>query len=317
MGWPAKCSDEEFIQLFRELGPKGIADRLGQGQRGVYERRRTLERKYKQRIPSPTKSSNPQPEYKEHPGRICVNVENGFVLVGSDAHYWPGPPSLMHRAFVHLCKRLKPKVVILNGDVIDACSISTHPPIGWASMPTIQQEIEAAQARLNEIELAAGKVRKLWPLGNHDSRFETKLATVAPEFAKVVGSSLSDHFPLWEPCWSVFINDNIVVKHRYKGGMHAPHNNTVSSGRTIVTGHLHSAKVIPWDDYNGTRYGMDTGCIADPQHRAFLDYMEDNPRNWREGIGVLELIGGKLKPPDLVLRWNSIGVIFRGEIIKV
>ena len=143
------------------------------------------------------------------------------------------------------------------------------------------------------------------------------MATVAPELVEVMGTSLSDHFPLWESCWSVFINDDIVVKHRYKGGLHAPHNNTVNSGRTIVTGHLHSAKVIPWDDYNGTRYGMDTGCIADPNHRAFLDYTEDNPKNWREGIGVLELVGGVLKPPDLVLKWNRTNVVFRGEILKV
>ncbi len=317
MGWPAKSTDEEFIKLFEELGAKGTADRLGMGQRGVHERRRNLERRYRRTLTSPIRPGNPQPEYKEHPGRISANVQDGFVLIGSDAHYWPGPPSLMHRALVHFCKFLKPKLIILNGDVIDACTISSHPPIGWAKLPTVKEEIEAAQARLGEIERATYKARKIWTLGNHDSRFETRVATVAPELVAVLGTSLADHFPLWESCWSVFINDDIVVKHRYKGGMHAPHNNTVNSGRTIVTGHLHSAKITPWDDYNGTRYGMDTGCIADPNHRAFLDYTEDNPKNWREGIGVLELVGGRLKPPDLVARWDSGSVVFRGEIVRV
>lgn len=252
----------------------------------------------------------------EHPGRLLHEVKNGVVLVGSDAHYWPGPASVGHRAFVKFCKEYKPAAVVLNGDVIDAATISRHPPIGWENRPTVQQEIEAAQDRLSEIESACGKARKIWTLGNHDGRFETRLATVAPEFAKVHGLHLRDHFPLWEPCWSLWINDDVVVKHRFKGGIHAPHNNTMWAGKTMITGHLHSAKVIPLSDYNGTRYGVDTGCIADPSHRAFLDYTEDNPKNWRSGFAVLTFRDGRLMQPELVLAVDANHVEFRGELIR-
>jgi len=222
----------------------------------------------------------------------------------------------MHRAFVSFCKRFKPKIVILNGDVVDLGQISRHPPIGWEKLPEVQEEIKAAQERLGEIEKAAYRAQKIWPLGNHDGRFETRLATVAPEFAKVHGVHLRDHFPLWEPCWSVFINDNTVVKHRFKGGLHAPHNNTLWAGRSIITGHLHSQRVSPLTDYAGTRWGVDTGCIADPAHRAFVDYTEDNPKNWRDGFVVLTYLGGQLLPPELISRWDDESVVFRGEIIK-
>jgi hypothetical protein len=227
----------------------------------------------------------------------------------------------MHRAFVSFCKGQhidrKPVEVIINGDVIDAGQISRYPPIGWTQQPTLKQEIEAAQERLGEIEAAAGRIRKRWPLGNHDARFETRLATQVREFAQVQGTSLTHHFPLWEPCWSVWINDEVVVKHRYKGGIHATRNNTLMSGKSIITGHLHSAKVSPFDDYNGTRYGVDTGCIADPKHRAFVDYTEDNPKDWRAAFAVLTFVGGRMLPPELVLAWDEKHVTFRGKIIHV
>lgn len=312
-----ELSDGEFIRLFEQYGAAEMARRLGKPQRGIFARRTSIEGRIKRQLTSPTNHHRATRHNISHPGRINLEVKDGIVLVGSDAHYWPGPASLMHRAFIQFCKELKPSVVILNGDVIDACTISRHPPIGWAKLPTVREEIEAAQERLGEIEAAAFQARKCWVLGNHDSRYETKIATVAPELRKVFGTSLSDHYPLWEPCWSVFINDDVVVKHRFKGGVHAPHNNTVHGGRTMITGHLHSAKVTPFSDYNGTRYGVDTGCIADPDHRAFLDYTEDSPKNWRDGFCVLTFIDGRMLPPDLVLKWDSSAVTFQGKLMRI
>ncbi len=317
--WSKTLPPEQFARLFEECGAAETSRRLGITVRNVQQRRERAEKFLRRQIvPPPSRTGPPTARTGiSHPGRLTSEIRNGVVLVGSDCHYWPGPPSLMHRAFVKFCKELKPVEVILNGDVIDACSISRYPPIGWTHQPTVQEEIEAAQERLGEIEKAAGKARKRWPLGNHDGRFETRLATVAPDFAKVQGTRLADHFPLWEPCWAVWINDDVVVKHRFKGGVHAPRNNTLNSGKTIITGHLHSAKVTPLTDYNGTRWGVDTGCIADPDHRAFLDYREDNPSDWRDGFGVLTFFRGRLLHPELVLRFDETHVQFRGEVIAV
>jgi hypothetical protein len=216
---------------------------------------------------------------------------------------------------VKFCKDLKPVAVIFNGDVIDAPSVSKHTVIGWETRPKLADEIEAAKDRLHEISLAAYKAEKIWNLGNHDLRFETRIASVAPEYAKIHGVHLKDHFPLWRPAWSTFINDNVVIKHRFKGGIHATHNNTLWAGKTIVTGHLHSAKVTPFTDWNGTRYGVDSGCIADTNEKSFVDYTEDNPKNWRSAFCVLTFRNGLLLQPELVLSWDDECVQFRGEII--
>jgi hypothetical protein len=250
-------------------------------------------------------------------GREEVKLENGIVLVASDMHYWPGEPSTAHRAFVRFCKTLRPSIVVMNGDVLDASSISRHPPIGWNHIPSVKEELEVCQKRLGEIVKVAGNAQKFWPLGNHDARFETRLAQVAPEFKDVHGISLRDHFGEWIGCWSLHINNNTVIKHRYKGGCHAPFNNTMASGRSIITGHLHSQKVTPYTDYSGTRYGVDTGCLADPSHDAFQDYTEDNSKDWRSGFCVLTYRNGLLLYPELVTVWDANRVQFRGELIEV
>ena len=170
-------------------------------------------------------------------------------------------------------------------------------------------EEEAKKARYN--------VKLIWTLGNHDARFESRLAANAPQYEQVKGFSLKDHFPAWQPCWSCWPTDDVVVKHRWKGGIHATHGNTSMSGKTMVTGHLHSLKVTPYTDYNGSRYGVDTGCLAEIDGPQFMDYLEDAPVNWRSGFAVLTFKDGKLLWPELVHKWAENQVEFRGQIIDV
>lgn len=312
------CPDGEFIRLFTDYGPHETARKLGINARAVYRRRERMEAKLKRSIKSPSDPRSTRNHIQESPHRRHLEIEDGVVLVGGDAHFWPEDNSTSFRAFVKFAKDLKPKAVILNGDMMDCACISRHPPIGWDKIPTLVDEIETTQDRLHTLEQACGRgVRKIWTLGNHDGRFETKLATVAPEYRSVKGSSLTDHFPQWEPCWSTWINDDVVVKHRFKGGMHAARNNTLYAGKTILTNHLHSQKVAPFTDYNGTRHGVDTGCLADTNAPAFTDYTEDNPKDWRAGFCVLTFWKGRVLPPELVTVWDDSSVVFRGSVIKV
>ncbi len=143
-----------------------------------------------------------EPDHTDYPGRLALNIKNGTVIIGSDGHYWPGPATTAHRALVKFIKDLQPQAVIFNGDALDASTISRHPPIGWEKRPSLAEELEACKERMNEIILASPqRARKVWTLGNHDSSFETKLATVAPEFSGVPGIHLKDHFPDWMPSW--------------------------------------------------------------------------------------------------------------------
>jgi hypothetical protein len=311
------CPDADFVELYEQHGPLETARRLGVTNKNVFARRRNIEKKLKQAInpPNETREHVNVLRFEEHPARVTLGVTDGVVIVGSDAHYHPGVITTAHRAFVQFCKKLKPAVVVMNGDIIDGASISRHPPIGWEHRPKLIEEIEAASERLDEVFKATPNAKHIWPLGNHDARFSTRLATVAPEFAKVKGTQLKDHFPGWQPCWSVWVND-CVIKHRFKNGIHAVYNNTMWAGKTIVTGHLHSLKATPLTDYNGTRYGVDCGTLAEPYGPQF-NYAEDNPRNWRSGFPVLTFRNKRLLYPEMVFVCGEGEVEFRGEVIKV
>jgi hypothetical protein len=310
-------SDADFANLFKKHGPHKLSRMLQVNVRSIYRRRDGIEQRANIKIAAPDDLRNTR-HGEDHAARLHFNIQNGVALVGSDAHIWPGQNPTAFRAFVKFCRDMKPALAVMNGDVTDLPQVSRHPPIGWTELPTVADEIEEAQVRLREIELAVPRSCKLvFTLGNHDARFEIRLATVAPQYGNLHGFALKDHFPAWAPCWAAWINQSVVIKHRFKGGDHAPHNNTARSGLTMITGHLHSAKVTPYTDYTGTRYGVDTGCLADPDAKAFVDYTEDGPKNWRAGFCVLTFRNGRLMQPELCLVVDANHVEFRGEIINV
>lgn len=312
-------SEEEFIKLFVEHGAEETAKILGIAVRNVYARRKRIEENKDLIINAPSKQAIDWETM--YPKRLPITIENGIVLIGSDAHYWPGIVTTAHRAFCHLAKELKPHSIILNGDGFDAARASRHDRIGWEQTPTLKHEKEAVIDRTHEIVEASPESKLYWTLGNHDLRFESRLSNKVPEYEGIEGFTLRDQFPLWSFAVSIWINNEVVVKHRYKGGTHATHNNTVNAGKTIVTGHLHSLKVTPFDDYNGTRWGVDTGTMIEPCGKDTggpqVNYNEDNPQNHRSGFIVLTFKDGKLLWPE-ICRVVSDGVVdFRGNLIRV
>jgi hypothetical protein len=57
--------------------------------------------------------------------------------------------------------------------------------------------------------------------------------------------------------------------------------------------------------------------MADPDGPQFVDYLEDNPRNWRSGFVVLTFWKGKLLWPEIVNVIDEKHVQFRGVIHEV
>ena len=322
MAQKPSLTDAEFLELWKVTGSATAMAKLTNGNlRNIQKRRLALEKKYGVSLLAKD-PRNAIPRASTAYERKNLGILNGTVIVFSDAHFWPGIRTTAFEGLLWAIKELKPVAVICNGDALDGASISRHPPSGVTNHkePSVIEELKACQASLGEVEEAAKKARHncklVYTWGNHDARFNARLAANAPQFAETYGFKLQDHFPEWDfhmTCWA---NDDVVIKHRYKGGVHATHNNAAGAGKTMVTGHLHSLKVTPYADYNGNRFGVDTGTLAEPYGPQF-SYGEDNPLNHRSGFAVLTFTDGKLLWPELVHKWADGQVEFRGKIINV
>jgi hypothetical protein len=315
----AKATEEEFISAYRELQSTTlVAQRFGLTPARANARKRFLEEKHGITLPIYDKRPAYNTAEVQQKEVAKLSITDGCVLIGSDIHIWPNHRTTMQQAFIHFAKQLKPAAIILNGDVADMAAASRHPSIGWEKIPTIQEEIEAIADWLHELMDASKNSRRIWAAGNHDLRFESRIANTMPEARGIQGVHLKDHFPGWQPCWRVDINDDIVVRHREYGGEHAGFSNVLKSGVTMVTGHDHRLGVVPYTDYRGTRYGVRTGFMCDsPEDKQFVNYLEARRPNWLAGFAVLSFAQGKLLLPEIVKKWSDNEVEFRGGIVRV
>jgi len=318
------CSDMEFIQLWGQLqSATKIAKHLGINNRAAHLRRRWIEKTYNMVLNASDlrgmQYDKNKPKSFSPLKQVELGMLDGPIVVFSDAHFIPHQRTTAFKGLLYMIQTLAPAAVICNGDAFDGASISRH-DVTEQPATTVIQELKACQGALGEIEetakAARHNVKLLWTWGNHDVRFGNRLAQHAPQFKEVLGFKLTDHFLDWEFCWAVWPTDDVIIKHRYKSGVHATHNNTVQSGKSIITGHLHSLKVTPFSDFNGVRFGVDTGTLAETDGPQFT-YAELNPSNHRSGFVVLNFFNGELLWPEIVAKHSEDHIQFRGDVIDV
>lgn len=317
-----KHDDETVVATFLECNENvsRTADILGYSVRSMHARILEIERKRGHRLRLGKGTINAvQVRISRDTRPNPIEIQDGVVLVASDCHWWPGDVSAATRAFVKLCKDLKPAAVVINGDEFDGSSISRHGRIGWEQRPTVAQELKALQDRMGEIE-AAGKYHLLGSYGNHTLRWDTYISANAAALEGVPGTKFDDLLPKWNYAWAWMINGHTLIKHRIRSGVHAGWNNLADTHVSTVTGHLHQLKVTPrstMSTVNGGRiYAVDSGMLADPYGPQFA-YLEQGPRNWASGFAVLTFERGMLRPPELCEVIEEDAVWFRGNRIEV
>lgn len=319
------CTEPEFIAVWMATkgSPVEVAKRLGVGIRGVMERRRRIEKKLGAPLLSHSPNSpdrailGPENTYIRQNRTV---IENGCVVVFTDAHIFPGVKTIARRALIKLLPDLKPRAVIDNGDSFDGGQISRHSRIGWDRRPTVKEELDANADFHAEVEEASKGANFWWDWGNHDLRYPTRLADKVSEFEGIQGFRLEDHFPRWKFGISLTINPDAhtptLIKHRYRGGDHADWNNVMRAGINIGTGHDHQMTCRPFVDKRGVRYGVRFGTLSDAGLPIF-DYQEANPSQQRSGFGVLTFYKQQLLQPEFVAVVDENRVEFRGQVIEV
>jgi hypothetical protein len=144
-----KVTDEQFIEAWQKLGSLSlVAENLKICESAVVQRRRKL-KAHGINLESWNDLSSRRKVVKHSEGRVDLSIDDGTVIVFSDAHYWPDTRTTAHRALVSLIKQLKPKAVICNGDAFDGGTISRYPRIGWDKKPSVIEELCAVQKALD------------------------------------------------------------------------------------------------------------------------------------------------------------------------
>ena len=320
-----KLTEAQFVSEFQRIGSvDAMAREHGIDRRNIQRRRASLMEQGHNLASRPADGvdSRVPIDYRDtgwtFPREKQIEIDTGAIVISSDHHYWPGEPTVAHKALLAVIRKVKPRVKIVNGDVFDGVSVCRHPPFGWSDRPSVMDELSACQERLGEIEQALPRgCERLWNIGNHDQRFERTLAMQASEFKGLAGFRLEDHFHGWDMQWSTLINPNaaapVMVKHRFAGGIHAGYNNAVKSGLTIVTGHTHLLEAKAIGNYRGRFWGVQTGTLADTDGPQF-EYMENAPTHACSGFAVLTFRDGKLLPPELCEVHDGVA-FFRGEVV--
>ena len=309
-------SDLKFMQTWDRLKSASlVSEELGLSLRNTFKRRRAIEREHDLSLKS-LDSRSPTFIKREHMQRADCEMENGVIMVGSDVHIWPGEESVAQAAFRKVIKQIKPQIIVLNGDVFDGAQVSRWPKSGYGTRtPTVKQELDACRDYLDSLVKVSGGAKLWWTLGNHDLRYESRLANTVPEFEGVAGFSLKEHFPEWSMSISLFVNKNLMILHNWHNGIHATYNNALKSGVSVCTGHLHRLQASSFSDYNGTRFGIDTGTLGETSG-DHMSYGQDRPMNHCSGFAVLTVVDGQLVHPEFCAVLDGVAY-FRGKEVAV
>jgi hypothetical protein len=301
-------SDADFIKAWQATGGRAaeVAKLLGfSAPSKVYDRRRKVEAKTGVVLTSAGdfghkgRGDAGTPAYNYNP-RLKIDGFSGFAVSFSDCHWWPGiSDTVAYKALLEVIREIKPKLIVANGDVLDGARISRFGRIGWDIAPKLPDELEEVKSRMAEIRHAYRGAQLVRTIGNHDLRFDSWLSGRAADFEGIGGFRLSDHLPEWQETMSLWVNDSVVIKHRWHNGINAGRNNTLKAGKTMVTGHDHVLQVTPYNDYNGLRWAVQDGTLAEPGGPQFA-YGEDNPSQANSGFAVLPFLNdGRLIDPEV------------------
>lgn len=241
---------------------------------------------------------------------VHIEAPNTTWIIGSDLHIWEPNPPLIYKAFCAVAKKLKVDGIIMNGDVIDGGRVSRHPTLLHNYAPKIDEEVECAKEWFKMLPNAR---HRLWTLGNHDIRINNYVANNATELADYV-PSLFSHFPTWDIAYAFTINEQAEIRHRFRSGIHAGYNNSIHAGITLISGHTHQLQITAIRDRRGTRWGVETGMMNDPNGPQF-EYAEGQPSRANQGFVVITFDEeGHLMPPEICELVNGRPV-FRGEYV--
>lgn len=205
-----------------------------------------------------------------------TKLTNMRPLVLPDLHH-----PFTHKNALEHCERVyyenECTSVIGIGDIIDHHALSRH--TSEADAMSAQEEFDLTMETLKPWKKAFPKMTLI--LGNHDIIPHRRVKELQlPKRLSIPYISEAYEFPKG---WKTEVNlkkDGVLYIHSSGNGKYAAINRAKEEGMSVVAGHTHRhGGIIYYDNPNRTFYGMQTGCLIDPDSYAFrYSSMYEKPR---------------------------------------
>lgn len=221
---------------------------------------------------------------------LDTELKNGVVAVASDVHI-PFQDNKAVDAFINYCSKVRPEIIVLNGDIVDFYMLSRFTK-GEGRNP--YEEIKMCQEFMARLRKVCPNAEIYYVIGNHEARLEKNILAKAPEMASII----EDVFTILRVsdynirgCASVTIN-NVVFKHGTllgnKSGLSAikEMENSYMSG---LTGHTHRLCKYIARKAGRKFFWIETGCLCDLNPEYVIQ------PNWQQGFATVTFKGSKVK----------------------
>ena len=208
------------------------------------------------------------------------------ILIIPDTHV-PYEDGQAFAVMMAAARVFRPDLVILLGDFADCYAVSFHPK-SPARRASLKEELEAVNARLDEIQSLGARV--VYIEGNHEHRLERWLADRAPELYGMIEAEAL--FRIEERGWSwvPYRQHHKVGKMHFThdvghAGIYAHRQSRMAYEGNVVIGHCHRLSMEVAGTSKGPAHvGIALGWLGD---KAAIDYLhQTKAAQWALAFGL-------------------------------
>ena len=211
-------------------------------------------------------------------------------VVLNDIHF-PEQDDRAVTVALEVCRRVRPDVVVLNGDIMDCVLLQKKvhgkyvPKMPGRAVKTIEDEVRLTSRFLEELSLCGAEI--IFNEGNHEARVEKSILAQSPNLAFAF-RSLREVFGFstdrWNSSGVPYDFHGMTIYHGHRTNIHAGSSELLDICGRVVVGHTHRMRF-----YARTTAMVGTiWCIENAHLRVGrAEWMGRIIPDWQQGFCVL------------------------------
>ncbi len=213
-------------------------------------------------------------------------------------------------------RALKPDGIILNGDITDCYSISSHRTRFEKKVKiTLKHEIDKAQELMKEFSSIP---EKWWLGGNHEARWDHVITDRAPELGVIEGLGfktvfgLGEHGFRWKDYGDYVMLGKLMVTHgdivrKYSAYTAKAHFDKF--GTSVLHGHTHRVGWYCHTNIAGAHGAWENGCLCRLDGLGYTKHPD-----WQQAFAVIHVDAGGMFNVQQNIILNRRKFFYGGEV---